>query len=233
MRNATRIFASTFGGLVALAGLEHGIGEVLQGNIAPGGTMILSWPGPGPFYALGGEPAMTVIPNLLITGSLTIAVSLAFLAWVVLFVQRKNAGLVLFLLCIAMLLVGGGFGPPILGVIVAAATTKINSPLTWWRAHLSHGLRHFLAMLWPWSFGACLIDWLLMLPGMVILGYFFGVNDPNLIFVLLIGMFGFLLLTIVSGFAYDIQRQVGSSAGTFKHNEGFGPVKVSPANGPP
>jgi hypothetical protein len=44
MRNATKIFTSTFGAIMALAGIEHGIGEVLQGNVAPNGIMILSRP---------------------------------------------------------------------------------------------------------------------------------------------------------------------------------------------
>lgn len=38
MNNSTRVVASTFGALAALAGVEHGIGEVLQGNVAPAGV---------------------------------------------------------------------------------------------------------------------------------------------------------------------------------------------------
>jgi hypothetical protein len=37
---ATRIFASTLGILVGLAGVEHGILEVLQGNVRPNGIMV-------------------------------------------------------------------------------------------------------------------------------------------------------------------------------------------------
>ncbi len=40
MKSAIRVFASTFGSLMALAGIEHGIGEILQGNVPPTGTMI-------------------------------------------------------------------------------------------------------------------------------------------------------------------------------------------------
>lgn len=43
MRNATRVTVSTFGALAGLAGIEHGIEEILQGNIAPGGFVIKSW----------------------------------------------------------------------------------------------------------------------------------------------------------------------------------------------
>jgi len=42
-RNAARIVASIFGVLAGLGGLTHGIGEVLQGNVAPSGIVINSW----------------------------------------------------------------------------------------------------------------------------------------------------------------------------------------------
>ena len=210
MRNATRVMVSTFGALVGLIGIEHGIGETLQGNVAPDGLMILSWPGSPLFHILGGEPAMTIVPNLLVTGILAILFSLLYLVWATLFVQRKNGGLILILLSIVMLLVGGGIFPPILGIIIGAVGTRINAPLTWWRVHLSVGSRRFLEKLWPWSFSAYLIASLLMFPGLIILGYFFGANNPTLILILLLCMFGFLFSTVVAGFAYDIQRRAGS-----------------------
>lgn len=77
---------------------------------------------------MAGEPAMTIVPSILVTGILAILFSLIFLVWATMFVQRKNGGLVLILLSIVMLLVGGGFGPPILGIIIGAAGTRINTP---------------------------------------------------------------------------------------------------------
>jgi len=214
MRNATKVFASTFGAIMALAGIEHGIGEVLQGNVAPSGTMFMSWPESEFFRSLGGEPAMTIVPNLLVTGILAILISLILLVWVTLFVQRKNGGLIMILLSIAMLLVGGGIFPPLLGIIIGAVGTRINAPLTWWRAHLSVGFRNFLKKLWSWSYTACIIAWLSALLGPGLLGYFFGVNDPVLILMILFLALGFLLLTVFTGFAYDVHGQAGSSSGT-------------------
>jgi hypothetical protein len=98
MPNATRVTVSTFGAIAGLAGIEHAIGEVLQGNRAPYGVMILSWPRSDLFEILAGEPAMTIVPNLLVTGILAIAVSLVFLVWATVFVGRKHGGLVLILL---------------------------------------------------------------------------------------------------------------------------------------
>ncbi len=194
---------------MALAGIEHGIGEILQGNVAPSGIMILSWPESALFRSLGGEPAMTIIPNLLITGILAILFSLALLVWAILFVQRKNGGLVMIFLSIAMLLVGGGIFPPILGILIGAVVTRIHAPASS-KTPRSDGFRCFLAKLWPWSFSACIIAWLSMFPGLALIGYFFGVNNPAVILVILGIALGALLLTVFSGFAYDAQIQAGT-----------------------
>lgn len=208
MRSATRTTVSTFGALAGLVGIEHGIGELLQGNVAPDGVMILSWPGSELFGILAGEPAMTIVPNLLVTGTLAILVSLVFLVWATMFVQRKHGGLVLILLSVVLLLVGGGFGPPILGVIVGLAATRINAPLTWWRTHLSAGSRRILANLWPWCLVLGVIAWLLVLPGTILLDQFIGVSNPELIVtVLVFSALGLMLWAIFTGFAHDVQRQ--------------------------
>jgi hypothetical protein len=66
-----------------------------------------------------------------------------------------------------------------------------------------------LAALWPWSFISCVIAWLALLPGSVIVDHFFGVANPDLVvLVLVFSAFGLLLLTIFTGFAYDAQRQL-------------------------
>jgi hypothetical protein len=208
MRNATKVTVSTFGVIMGLAGIEHGIGEILQGNTSPTGIMFLSWPDSAFFRSVGGEPAMTIIPNLLVTGILAILLSTAFLVWATLFIQRKNSGLVLMLLSIAMLLAGGGIFPPVIGILIGALGTRINAPFGWWRGYLTVGLRKFLGKIWPWPFVTCLIAWLLLFPGINLLGYFFGVNDPNLTVILISFALGTLFLTVFSGYASDYLGQI-------------------------
>ncbi len=59
---ATRLLASTFGVLAGLGGIRHGIGEILQGNVAPGGTVIESWT-EGPIATnMGGEHGRRAVP---------------------------------------------------------------------------------------------------------------------------------------------------------------------------
>jgi hypothetical protein len=215
MKSATCILISTFGGLVGLIGIEHGLGAILQGDVAPESLIFPSWPDAEFFRILSGEPALTLVPNLLVTGILASLVSLLFLVWAIWFVQRRHGGQVLMLLSLAMLLVGGGLFPPVFGIILGAVATRIPSPvrvdtnLTRQPGRRSHGLRHLLAGLWPWFFVAGVISWLSMFPGVPALNYFFGVDDPILIFIVLICMFGFLFLAGVTGRARDLENMEG------------------------
>ena len=201
---------STFGGFAGLMGIEHGIGEVLQGSTAPGGLVFPSWPGSRFFDALNGEPAMSILPNLLITGILAVIFSLAYTVWAVALVERNRSGQVLMALTIPMLLFGAGLFPPVLGLMVGAAATRIHAPLRWWRKHISGSVRNFLGSLWPWFFAAALLTWLLMFPGVPVMDYFLGFFNESFIFLVLGGMFLFLILAGISAFARDSLRQAAS-----------------------
>ena len=170
MRSATQVTVSTFGVMMGLAGIEHGIGEILQGNIAPSGIMFPSWPGSAFFRSVAGEPAMTIVPNLLVTGILAILVSLIYLVWATRFVQRKHGGLVLILLSIVMLLVGGGIFPPDHRHLHRRPRDQDQYAVDQWRTQPAVGLRPFLGKVWPWSFVVCVIGWLSLFPGINILG---------------------------------------------------------------
>lgn len=216
MNRATRAEVAAFGALAGIAGIEHGIGEVLQGSKAPAATTIESWPDTPAFDILSGEPAMTLIPNLLVSGVLSILISLLFIVWAVFFAQRRHGGLVLILISLVLLLVGGGFGPPLFGIILGVVATRIHAPLIWWRDHAPAGLRDGLAKLWPWSFGAGVLAWLSMFPGTVLLAHFLGVEDANLVYVIGLGMFGLLFLTVAAGFARDAEGRAVSGKITLK-----------------
>lgn len=206
--SATRIVASTLGVLAGLFGIEHGYFETLQGNGAPGGIYILAMGPPCQTNKMwhGCEPAMTIIPNFFVTGVIAIIVSLIVIVWAAVFVQRKHGGLVLILLSIIQLLVGGGLVPLALGITAGVAGTRIYEPFTWWRAHLSVHARSFLAALWPWS----LIAFVVWFPGEWILGYFFNEYLLNLTLFTMFFSLALMLLTVLTAFAHDIQRQTDS-----------------------
>ena len=166
MRKNTRIVASTFGILAGIAGLGHGVTEILQGNTHPASFMFASIGAPCvPDQAWHAcEPAMTILPNLLIAGILTVVMGLLVMLWSAAFVQSKNGGSLLILLSIVMLLVGGGFFPPMIGIAAGIAGTLINKPLG---DKPVSGLRRFASKLWPWPL-VILVVWCM---GQYLVGY--------------------------------------------------------------
>jgi len=202
MRRATRVVASLFGVAAGMAGIEHGYFEILQGNVRPDNLMIVSMGSPcEPDKVWNAcEPAMTVIPSFLVTGILAIIVGLAVLIWAAAFVQRKNGGLVLIMLSIALLLVGGGLFPPLIGIVGGVAGAKINAPLARQPMHLSGSILRFLAKLWPWP----LVIFLVWVFGQWIVGYFFNEFLQKNGYLSLLLIVGLLPLSVFTGYAYDI-----------------------------
>lgn len=205
VRSARQITLAGMGAIMAMAGFEHGLGEALQGNVAPGGLVIESWPHSEFYRSLAGEPAMTLIPNLLVSGVLTMLLSLALLVWMLRFVDRPDSALIIPALSITLLLVGGGFGPPVLGLILAAATTKVNSPSTRWHSKLPRGARQVLAASWPILFAGCIMAWLLMLLGLPAVAYLSGLESDAVVLGVLVLAFFLLALALFSSFARDVE----------------------------
>ena len=201
-RSATRWTVSILGCLVGYAGFEHGIGEILQGNVAPSGVMIRSWPHSEAFRILDGEPAMTLIPNLLVSGWLTIVVSVGLTIWVVGFVHRRFGALIFLGLCIVLLLVGGGFGPPLMGVILGAAATRIHRQSAWGQ-RIPEVVRAGFSRIWSISIAACICGYLALFPGMVLLSHFTSLASPALVGMLALFSFAMLGIAILGGLARD------------------------------
>jgi len=184
-----------FGILAGLAAVEHGIGEISQGSPRPAGLLIQSWPDREAFDILAGEPALTVLPNLLLSGALTVIIALALAVWSVAFVQRRGGGLVLILLSVVLLLVGGGLGPPLLGLILGVAALGMHSVGR--RSSLP------LAPAWPWILAVGVVGYLALFPGSVLLYYFAGVASEALVYALMIISFAALILSLVAARAAD------------------------------
>jgi hypothetical protein len=211
MRTATRITATVLGLTAGGAGIEHGIFEMMQGNARPEGLMIASIGPPCiPERSWNAcEPAMTIIPSFLMTGILAVLLGFTVLVWSALFVQKRHGGLVLILLCVPLLLFGGGIFPPLIGFIAGALGTRINKPLNPEGSRLSGGLRRFLAALWPWSL-ALFVLWVL---GQWVIGHFF--NDWLLAnsYLIIVMVLGSLLLTAVTVYAHDLKRATETPGG--------------------
>lgn len=204
VKSATRITARAIGVLAALAGLEHGIGEMLQGNVAPPGLVIQSWPNSAFFSILNGEPAMTVIPNLLLSGIATVVIALGLMALLFRGLDARYGPLVLVVLAVALLLVGGGFGPPLICLLLAACVgvvRHVERRRSSSRAAAAAG--RLRAGLWPWFLGLCVGSFLMLCPGVNILNYFFGVDATALIIVFFFSALISMGLSFWSGLAHD------------------------------
>ena len=213
--SATKMIVRTVGVLCGLSGLEHGFFETLQGNVKPVGLMIDAIGPANRFWPGGTEPALTVIPNFLITGILAMTASLVVILWSAMFIHRKAGMAGLLLLSILQFLVGGGFVQIFLVVMTAAAGTQIDASLAWYRAILPGGIRRSLAKVWLWLFILFLLSFFGSISA-AIFGYFpvisnlFDMSADNLVnflFQIAYFMLGLLVLTILAGFAHDVGRQ--------------------------
>lgn len=148
---ATRIFASTLGILVGLAGVEHGILEILQGNVRPDSIMTDAIGPNQKLWEYATETVLTIIPNMLISGILSLILGSLVTIWAYKYVGRKYGSIVLLFLSVALFLVGGGFAPIFLTILAFIAATRINKPLRFWRSVVPAGLRNLVGALWPWA----------------------------------------------------------------------------------
>lgn len=200
---ATRIVASACGVIIAFAGFEHGLGEVLQGSKAPSGIVIQSWPGVESFKLLAGEPAMTLVPNLMATGILAMLVAVAIAIWSVFFIQRPGGGPVLVALSALLLLVGGGFASPLMGLGIGVTATRIRAPLRFWRSKVPRSIRRPLAAVWKPALVSAVVGYLTLVPGFLILVPVFGIDDPRVVIALTAFSFASLVVAILGALAED------------------------------
>lgn len=214
--DAVRVTAAMFGVYAGILGMEHGYFEMLQGNVEPKNLKILAVsPSELPF-PFGHEPAMTVVPSFLPSGILALFVGLAIIVWSAAFIQRKHGATVLLLLSVLLLFVGGGFGPISLLITACIGASRINKPLTWWRAHLAASLRRVLAKTWTW----CLAAALLWVPAEIVAGQILHIGNDhtqaltNLNLMLSYPMLMLFALSVIAAFALEIQRQIKPNAAT-------------------
>jgi hypothetical protein len=109
---------------------------------------------------------MSILPNFLVFGIFTILLSLAILIWLGWFTHRKQGGLILILLAIALLLADGDLLPPVIAWVGGFAAMQIHRPVI----GKPGGLTRFAAKLWPWA----LVIYLVWMVGQFPFGYFFN-----------------------------------------------------------
>jgi MFS family permease len=211
---ATRAVATTLGTLVGLAGIDHGIFEILQGHIQPDSLMIAAIGPDQRFWIYGEETALTIIPSFLVSGILSVILGLIVTIWAIGYIDRKYGAVVLMLLSIALFLVGGGFAPIFMALIASLAASRIHKPLKFWRVVLPVPLRKLLGGIWQWVLIAFVVIFvfsvIVAIFGWPLTIYFDDETAFKHLNTLSFIMVGMMLLAVLSGFAYDIQQQIPS-----------------------
>lgn len=199
---------ATLGVLSALAAVEHGVGEIVQEPAEPTGLVFRSWEGVAAFGPLDGEPAMSLVPHLLLSGVLTILVALCLALGSVLFAAGRARGEGLIALSILLLLVGGGFGPPLLGLLAGGLAIRA-----------AHGpparpgpVIHVVARWWPFFVAAAALFFLGLVPGTAVLYLTAGVDDAGVVTALTTGAFICTVAALLTARAWDRQRLLDQRA---------------------
>jgi hypothetical protein len=211
MNRTTKTIVTTISIILAIAGLAHGIPEMLQG-ITPTEGLIIQAIGPDyQMWQYGTEEAFTLLPTYLSTGIAAVSLSLTLMVWSLGFLNTKHGATVLGLLFIGLFLFGGGIAAQIMiAPFVWAAATRINKPLNGWRKVLPAGIRPGLGRLWPITLALGSVSFLIGLF-IAITGYVPGQSDPKVILnicwaFIFIGGLGLYLVTFVSGFTADVEE---------------------------
>lgn len=197
---ATDVTMAVLAGLLAMTGIEHGIGEIRQGPVAPRSLVIESWPDSPAFEVLAGEPALTVVPNLAYRGILAVLISLLAATWAAVAAHRRHGGLVLVGLCGVLLVVGGGFGPPLLGTVLGLTLTLAQRRAP--RSIPDAGLARW----WPWPLVVATASFLGLFPGTVLLQQLTDLDAAWVVPVLTLMGFTGAVVAVLAARARDHQR---------------------------
>jgi hypothetical protein len=215
INSATKIFSSTLGILVGLAGMEHGYFEYLQGDVRPDSIMIDAIGPAQRFWEYGTETALTIIPNFLISGILAMIIGLLVVIWAYAFIQRKFGAVILLFLSVSLFLVGGGFAPIFLTILAFVAATRINKPLKWWQSRCPVIIRRVIAKFWPWSLIFSVLMFVIAVEIAIFGNPLLRFLDPETTFAIQFSLgLGMLILSILSlpaAYAHDAQRQVDTT----------------------
>jgi len=203
---AIRWVTIAFGLMASITGIMSGIFKILQRNYPTYAFKISSI---DPVYSMWKEStyaAYTIIPNYLITGIVTLVISILVTIWVLFFIHKKYGSIVMVLLSLLQFFSGGGVAIDV-AILSAIMSTQINRSHLWWSKFLSEKIHRFFAKLWPWAFAVFI---LLALANFILA--ITGVNSPEAqqAIVTIAGLlFLPILLSVFCGFSYDLQRGIG------------------------
>jgi hypothetical protein len=204
--NGTRLIATVLGVFVGVSGLDHGLFEALQGSVPTPGLFVHAIGPAQQMWQYGTEDALTVIPNFLVAGIVTIVVGLLTIVWSIWFIDRPRGPSGLLGLGALLFLVGGGIAMLAFLVLGWAVARRIGRPIGWWRGIVPTPVATALASLWPWLIVVGVVLYASALE-IAIVGFVPGVSDPDLVLLVcwsaLLAMFLVLVLALIGASAAE------------------------------
>lgn len=205
MRKA-KLSLSTFGIILGIAGIEHGIGEFLQGSIKVGTHFFESWPNNELYEILAGEPAFSLFTELTFTtlGILAIIVSSMLILCSIFLIDKRFGSFMFLILNICMFLFGAGFaGPIIMGIPIATFSTLLRN-LNNERSRSDVSKKIIRISFFSFYF-LSILSWFLMWPGFVLISYFYGFPSGTEIIVYIVACISLtsFIVTVILGMLYD------------------------------
>lgn len=219
---ATRVVVSSFGMLLGISSMDHGVLEMMQGNFPTPGSFVKAL-GPGHSWTLwvhGSEPAFTIVHNFLLTGILATVMGIVLITWSAGFIERRGGATVFLVISVASFLTGGGLAQVLLFMLNWAAATRIRASLGFWQRIMPTALRRILARVWGLALISAAILFLAALE-IATIGYFPGLPHETqaltrILWRLAAAIITAVVLAIVAGFARDLE--VGDMGSHFPRN---------------
>ena len=210
INTGTRTIASTLGVLVGIGSIDHGILECLQGFRPTPGLLVYAL-GSGYRWTVwkqGGEGALTLIPNFLLSGIIATLLGLTIIVWSLRFIASRRGPLVFLLLGVTSFVTGGGVAQVVLFTLTWGVATRIHAPLGFWERLIPKGQRNVLGAIWPWTLAASTFLFLVALE-IAVFGYVPGVQERSellhICWTALWLALALSLTSVCSGFANDIE----------------------------
>jgi len=200
----TKLSTAAFGTILGIAGIEHGVGEILQGNKIAGNLFIKSWPDNRLYDILAGEPAFTILTELpiYITGIIAIIVSSLIIVWAVFFLERKYGKFIFTGLILSQFLFGGGMaGPVLMGILLSWVSFKIDSKKQLFKNNKQ--IWKILKAMWKYVFPISIVCWFSLWPGLVLIGAADFYPTASTVYILSALSLITFVLSIISALACD------------------------------
>lgn len=198
---------SVLGVALAVSSFLHGFYEFMQGNNATEGLIIQAIGPEQRHWVHGTEEAFTIIPNFLITGMVTMLLSILTAIWSAKFIHSKYGSRFFLMIFIALTFLGGGIAHVVFFLPVWGYSTRIMKELKFWRKIFKTGVT--FGKKWPVAATVTVTTFLIALL-VSVFGYVPSIKDPDTKLYICWSILGvsFIMLhiTYVIGFAYDVNR---------------------------